>query len=181
MFNGLIFGTTWVSRCQKCKTNLDSTDSEWQWHQLGHMHVTPERQSCMLASHHSVFYRLDALSASQPTALKHQSTDGKHILILLFCTNLICLQCFDTVGWASGRACGLYKLSDVGVGVVICLQRGANCLHIVQLMPLHPETPSPLASFKSRLVLPFWYWLTQAVLEKWPLNGCSSSNSRYLY
>jgi len=34
--------------------------------------------------------------------------------------------------------------------------RGAGCLHMVQLMPLHPKTPSSLASFKSRLVLPFW-------------------------
>jgi len=33
-----------------------------------------------------------------------------------------------------------------------------------------------LASFKSRLVLPFWYRLTQVVLEKRPLNGCSSSS-----
>ena len=30
----------------------------------------------------------------------------------------------------------------------------------------HPQTPSSLASFKSRLVLPFWYRLTQAVLEE---------------
>jgi len=29
-----------------------------------------------------------------------------------------------------------------------------------------------LASVKSRLVLPFWYRLTQAVLDKGPLNGC---------
>jgi len=29
-----------------------------------------------------------------------------------------------------------------------------------------------LASVKSRLVLPFWYRLTQVVLEKGPLNGC---------
>jgi len=43
---------------------------------------------------------------------------------------------------------------------------------MVQLIPLHLTTPS-LASFKSRLVLPFWYWLTQVVLEKRPLNGCS--------
>ena len=38
----LISGTTWVSRYQKGKTNLDFTearDSEWQWHQLGHMQV----------------------------------------------------------------------------------------------------------------------------------------------
>ena len=35
-----------------------------------------------------------------------------------------------------------------------------------------------LASLKSSMVLPFWYWLTQeVVLEKRPLNGCSSSTS----
>jgi len=43
--------------------------------------------------------------------------------------------------------------------VVICLQQGADCLHI-------PKLPSSLASFKSRMVLPFfWYRLTQVVLE----------------
>jgi len=39
-FNGPFSGTSWVSRYQKGKTNLDFTearDSEWQWHQLGHM------------------------------------------------------------------------------------------------------------------------------------------------
>ena len=40
--------------------------------------------------------------------------------------------------------------------------------------------PSSLASFKSRLVLPFWYWLTQVVLEKRPLNRRSSSSSSWL-
>jgi len=29
-----------------------------------------------------------------------------------------------------------------------------------------------LVSVKSRLVLPFWYWLTRVVPEKGPLNGC---------
>jgi len=38
-------------------------------------------------------------------------------------------------------------------------------------------TPSSLASVKSRMVLPFWYWLTQVVLQKRPLNGSSSSSS----
>ena len=55
--------------------------------------------------------------------------------------------------------------------MVICMERGADCLHMVQLMPLHPKTPSSLVSFKSRLVLPFWYRLTQVVLEKSPLKG----------
>jgi len=56
----------------------------------------------------------------------------------------------------------------MGVGV-----RGADCLHMVQLMPLHPRTLSSLASFKSRLFLPFWYRLTQVALEERQLNGCS--------
>ena len=40
--NGPLSGTTQVGRYQKGKTNLDFTgarDSEWQWHQLGHMQV----------------------------------------------------------------------------------------------------------------------------------------------
>jgi len=38
------------------------------------------------------------------------------------------------------------------------------------------QTPNPIMSFKSRLVLPFWNWFIQVVLEKWPLNGCCSSS-----
>jgi len=51
-----------------------------------------------------------------------------------------CLQCFDAVGWAAGRASGLEKTEWWGAGVVICLERGAD-LHVAQLMPL-PVTVS---------------------------------------
>ena len=47
-FNGPLSGTTQVSRYQKGKTNLDFTgarDSEWQWHQLGHMQVCTSLQT----------------------------------------------------------------------------------------------------------------------------------------
>jgi len=47
-FNGPFSGTTRVSRYQKGKTNLDLTkarDSEWQWHQLGHMQVCTSLQT----------------------------------------------------------------------------------------------------------------------------------------
>jgi len=68
--------TTRVSRYQKGKTSLGFTearDSEWQWHQLGHMQVCTLLQT---DNHTStpplkVFYRLDALPAAQPTASKH--------------------------------------------------------------------------------------------------------------
>jgi len=41
--------------------------------------------------------------------------------------------------------------------------------------------PSSLASLTSRMVLPFWYWLTQVVLEKRPLNVVvvSSAENRH--
>jgi len=53
MFNGPLSGTTWVSRYQKGKTNLDFTeakDSEWQWNLLGHMQVCTSLQTDNLAS-----------------------------------------------------------------------------------------------------------------------------------
>ena len=47
-FNGPLSGTTRVSQYQKGETNLDFTearDSEWQWHQLGHMQVCTSLQT----------------------------------------------------------------------------------------------------------------------------------------
>jgi len=70
-FNGPLSGTT---RYQKGKIDLDFTearDSEWQCHQLGHMQVCTSLQTTTPAPHHSVFYRPDALPATQPTASKH--------------------------------------------------------------------------------------------------------------
>jgi len=59
-----------------------------------------------------------------------------------------------------------------GTSVVVCLKRGANDLHMVQLMPLPPR----------HLLLkynPEWFTFLvpayQVVLEKRPLNGRSSS------
>jgi len=43
--------TTRVSQYQKGKTNLDFTgarDSEWQWHQLGHMQVCTSLRNLIL-------------------------------------------------------------------------------------------------------------------------------------
>jgi len=63
-FNGFFSGTTQVSRYKKGKTNLDFTearDSEWQWHQLGHMQVSTLHQHP----------QPDARPAAQPTVSKH--------------------------------------------------------------------------------------------------------------
>ena len=75
-FNGPLSGTNQVSQYQKGKTNLDFTearDSEWQWHQLGHMQICTLLQTDNDASTPplSFFYRLDALPTAEPTASKH--------------------------------------------------------------------------------------------------------------
>ena len=70
-FNGPVSHTTRVSRYEKGKTNLDFTearDSEWQWHQLGHMQVCTSLQTDNHASTPPLsFYRPDALPATQPS------------------------------------------------------------------------------------------------------------------
>jgi len=56
--------------------------------------------------------------------------------------------------------------------MVICLERGADCLHMVQLMSLHPKTPIISSHFNSDWF--YLYRLTQVVLKKRLLNGCNS-------
>jgi len=60
------------NRRQKSETDLDFTearDSEWQWHQLGHMQVCTSLQTDNHASIPPL--RQDALPDAQPTASKH--------------------------------------------------------------------------------------------------------------
>jgi len=72
-FNGLFSRTNWVSRHQKGKPLWILLKQEmmgWQWHQLDHIQIICT--SLQTDSHATtVFYRLDALPAAQPTALKH--------------------------------------------------------------------------------------------------------------
>ena len=75
-FNGPFPGTTRASRHQKGKTNLDFTearDSEWQWHQLGHMQVCTSLQTDNHASNPPFFTgRMPFLLPNQ----QRQSTEG---------------------------------------------------------------------------------------------------------
>jgi len=75
LFNGPLSGTTQVSWYQKGKDNLDFTkarDSEWQWHQLGHMQACTSLQTDNHASTPPrSFLQAGCPSATQPTASKH--------------------------------------------------------------------------------------------------------------
>jgi len=69
-FNGLFSGTTQVSRYQKRKTNLDFTearDSEWQWHQLGHMQVCTSLQTYDHASTSPLSFLQAGCPSCRPT------------------------------------------------------------------------------------------------------------------
>jgi len=83
-----------VSRYQKGKTNLDFTearDSEWQWHQLGHMQVCTSLQTDNDACTPPLsFYRPDALPAAQPTAPLVENKFQSKVLLLTALADGIC-------------------------------------------------------------------------------------------
>jgi len=78
-FNGPFSGTTHVSRYQKGKTNLDFTevtDSEWQWHPLGHMQVCTLLQS----DNHASTLPLRFLQAGCPSCCPTNSEKALKVL-----------------------------------------------------------------------------------------------------
>ena len=80
-FNGPFSGTTQVGRCQKGKTNLDFTearDSEWQWHQLGHMQVCTLLKTDNHASTPSLSFFTGRMPFLPPNQ-QSQSTEGTRV------------------------------------------------------------------------------------------------------
>jgi len=69
-FNGPFSGNTQVSRYQKGKTSLDFTEarnSEWQWHQLGHMQVCTSHQTGNHASTSPLIFLQAGCPSCRPT------------------------------------------------------------------------------------------------------------------
>ena len=84
LFNGPLSGTTWVSRYQKGKTNLDFTearDSEWQWHQLGHMQVCTSLQT----DNHTSIPPLSFLQAGCPSCRPANSIKALKAFLFTSC------------------------------------------------------------------------------------------------
>ena len=77
-FNGPLSGTTLVSRYQKGKTSLYFTgarDSEWQWHQLGHMQICTSSQVDNHASTSPLSF-FTVQMPSMPPIQQRQSSEG---------------------------------------------------------------------------------------------------------
>ena len=97
-FNGPFNGTTQVSLYQKGKTNLDFTEakeSEWQWHQLGHMQVCTLLQT----DNHASTPPLSFLQAECPSCCPTNSVKALKATFILhsscnWCVNFVQLSLF---------------------------------------------------------------------------------------
>ena len=91
-----------MSRYQKGKTNLDFTearDSEWQWHQLGHMQVYTTLQSDNHASTPPLSFFTGRMPFLPPNQ-QRQSTEGQKSMsctVYLWTLVLIALVVFPRV------------------------------------------------------------------------------------
>jgi len=81
-------------------------------------------------------------------------------------TPFVTLQCLDSVGWAAGKA------STHKNWVMRCwcgYLSGARCKWFAYgPADANATSSSSLTTLKSRMALPFRYWLTQVVMEKRP-------------
>ena len=124
MFNGPFSGTTQVSRYQKSKTNLHFTEareSEWQWHQLGHMQVCTLLQT----DNHASMPPLSFLQAGSPSCCPTNSVKALKVLQLQLIsiksnltiitteirnlTNSAQLCCCDWLNRTCDILCGLWR------------------------------------------------------------------------
>jgi len=129
-FNGPFSGTTRVSRYQKGKTNLDFTgarDSEWQWHQLGHVQtICTSFQTDNHTNTSSLnFYRPDALPDTQPTVSKHWRhkhwrhwINSKQYVIVKYKYEVYCMK-WQKQGSTEEQRVPLIESSQA-VDVVVC-------------------------------------------------------------
>jgi len=96
-----------VGRYQKSKTNLDFTearDSEWQWHQLGHMQVCTSLQTDNHASTPSLSFLQAGCPSCHPT--NSVKAPKAHVDFIVSCGNACCACC---VGWP---CCVLYHIES---------------------------------------------------------------------
>ena len=72
--------------------------------------------------------------------------------------------------WLGGRK-GIWPVKKLSAGVLAWLSAWSKVQTCIWPSWCHCHSLS-VASVKSRLVLPIWYWPTRVVLDKRPLNGC---------
>jgi len=110
------------------------------------------------------------LSVTQPTMSKHRwNVIVTHVIIMCGKPTSIYLPSELWCCWLGIRKV-IRPVKNWVVGCWHGYLSGASCR--LAYGPADAAATQCLVSVKSRLVLPFWYWLTQVVPEKGPLNEC---------
>jgi len=81
--------------------------------------------------------------------------------IIIAVTFVVAFSALVLLVWPQEESTRPVKIERWGVGVVICLERGADCLHMVELMPLHPKTHLVLPHLN-----PDWFYLSDTGLPR---------------
>ena len=125
-FNGPFSGTAQVSRYQNGKTNLDFTDArdtEWQWHQLGHMQVCTLLQTDNHTSTPPLTFFTGRIPFLPPNQ-QHQSTEGLNVSwkspgnwLAWICRHTVCGVVFEVSTRSSVTAEDSREATVRGVGV----------------------------------------------------------------
>ena len=104
-----------------------------------------------------------------------QPQTGRGTVLHRFLLTLLALFIEPSVLWCCwfGDRKGIRSVKKLSGGVLAWLSVWSEVQTCIWPSWCHCHSLS-LAPVKSRLILPFWYRLTQVVLEKRPLNGCSS-------
>ena len=126
-------GTTRVSRYQKGKTDLDFTearDSEWQWHQLGHMQVCTALQT----DNHASAPPLKFFTGRMPFLLPNQQRQSTEDQVLKAIVNkFIYIQ-----------------VVTVPMKLDFFVKLDCTCLRLPSFMGLFCSFSAPVFFFKSR-------------------------------
>ena len=117
-----MFRTTRMSRYQKGKTSLDFTearDSEWQWHQLGHMQVCIS----LLTDNHANTPPLSFLQAGCPSCRPTNSVKALKMSVnfTLHVEWSTCHQQPQAIDWYWGSRWMLWISACVSWDAVLCL------------------------------------------------------------
>ena len=158
-FNGPFSGTTRVSRYQKGKTNLDFTearDSQWQWHQLGHIQVCISLQTDNHASTPPLSFFTDRMPFLPPNQ-QRQSTEGTEYLL-----KMNALSKAVTVT----NACVLVTLVNLGQPVFISAffnmfhERtfGDKCHRFLSVICLSDNPSNCLQALRGHIPAPFFLY-----------------------
>ena len=125
-----------IPRYQKYETNLDFTearDSEWHWHQLGHMQVCTSLQTDNHSSTPPLsFYRPAVLPATQRNRIEIGNRNANNIKIAIENANL-CGKICDYTHFAEMSAGPHTQLMMMTVGGSVCVCMLQTCVMSVEV------------------------------------------------